>query len=80
MKLPGAKEVKFAAGKKPQTQQITFVSESEGITKEDAVKSLGKKATRYVVTAWTDPKATKPEGEAGESKESTDDKDETEKS
>ena len=57
MKLPGTKEVKFAAGKKPQTQQVTVISEKEGVTKEDAVKSLGKKATRYVVTAWTSPSA-----------------------
>jgi hypothetical protein len=69
MKLPGAKEVKFAVGKKPNTQQITFVSEKEGVTKEEAVKSLGKRATRFVVTAWTDPNAPKPEGETEEAKD-----------
>ena len=55
MKLPGAKEVKIAAGEKAGTQKVTVVSDTEGITKEDAVKALGKKSTRFVVTAWTDP-------------------------
>ena len=67
MKLPGAKEVKFTVGKKPNTRKVTFVSEKEGITKEEAVKSLGKRATKFVVTSWTDPNAPKPEGEGEES-------------
>jgi hypothetical protein len=71
MKLPGAKEVKFEAGKKPGTQKVILVAAKEGITKEEAVKSLGKKANRYVVKAWTDPSAAAEETEkADEAEES----------
>ena len=52
MSLPGVKEVKIEDGDKPKTQKITVIGEKTGITKEDAVKSLGKKAKRYVVVTW----------------------------
>ncbi len=55
MKLPGVKEVKIEAGDTPSTQKVTVVGEKEGITKEEAVKSLGTKATKFVVETWTAP-------------------------
>ena len=70
MKLPGATEVKIEAGDKPGTQKVTLVSKEPGVTKEAAVKSLGKQATRYVVVTWTDPTAPTDEAdEADEEKE-----------
>lgn len=54
MSLPGVKEVKIEAGDKPKTQKVTVVGEKEGITKEEAVKSLGNKAKRFVVVTWTE--------------------------
>lgn len=54
MSLPGVKEVKIEAGDTPKTQKVTVVGEKSGITKEEAVKSLGKKAERFVVVTWTE--------------------------
>ena len=60
MTLPGAKDVKIEAGKKPATQKVTLVADKGGITKDEAVKSLGTKASRFVVKKWADPTAAKP--------------------
>jgi hypothetical protein len=51
--------VKFAAGAKAGTQKITVVSTDKGISKDDAVKALGKKSKTYVVKTWTEPAADK---------------------
>ena len=66
-KLDDAALKKIEAGDKPGTQKVTLVSKEPGVTKEAAVKSLGKQATRYVVVTWTDPTA--PADEADEEKE-----------
>ena len=55
MKLPGVTEVKIEAGDKPKTKKVTVVSSESGITKEDAVKSLGNKAKRFKVESWAAP-------------------------
>jgi hypothetical protein len=55
MSLPGVKDVKIEAGDKAGTQKVTVTGEKTGITKEDAVKSLGSKAKRFVVKTWTAP-------------------------
>ncbi len=70
MKIPGVKEVKFKAADPPKdanapkvagARKVIVVTEKEGVTKDDAVKALGKKAKRYVVKSWTDPTAKKTE-------------------
>ena len=57
MKLPGVTEVKIEAGEKPKTQKVTVISSKTGITKEDAIASLGKKASRFKVVTWSSPTA-----------------------
>jgi copper chaperone CopZ len=56
MKLPGVTEVKFTAGSKPKTKKVTVLSAQGGITKEDAVKALGK-TTKFVVVTWSEGSA-----------------------
>lgn len=55
MKLPGVTAVKIEAGDTPKTQKVTVTSDKSGITKDDAVKSLGSKAKKFVVKTWTEP-------------------------
>ena len=45
-------------GDKPNTQKVVFKSTSAKVTKEAAIKALGKKKDRYVVEALK-PAATK---------------------
>jgi hypothetical protein len=42
-------DIKIEAGDKPGTQKVTFKSTSDKISKQDAIKKLGSKASRYVV-------------------------------
>lgn len=65
MKLPGVTEVKIEPGDTPTTQKVTVVTDKTGITKDEAVKSLGKSATRFVVKTWTEPAAKKDESKKG---------------
>jgi copper chaperone CopZ len=51
-KLDGVQSVEFAAGEKEGTQVVTVKSSKSGLTKEQAVKALGKSATQYVVKDW----------------------------
>jgi hypothetical protein len=44
--------VEIEAGDEAGTQKVTVVTNKDGITKEDAIKSLGDKASRYVVHTW----------------------------
>jgi hypothetical protein len=44
--------VEIAAGDQPGTQMVTVTSTSGNITKEQAVKSLGEQASKYVVVSW----------------------------
>jgi hypothetical protein len=45
--------VEIAAGDKPGTQKVTVTTSSaKAITKQDAVKSLGEEAAKYVVVSW----------------------------
>ena len=62
MKLPGVTDVKIEAGDTPVTQKVTVTTDKEGITKEDAVKSLGAKAKRFVVKTWTAPEKEEKKG------------------
>lgn len=63
MTIPGVKGIRFEAADpptdpsapKPSGARKVIVVSDETLTQDDAVKSLGKKATRYVVTGWTDP-------------------------
>jgi hypothetical protein len=55
MKLPGVTAVKIVAGAKPKTQKVIVTSDKTGITKDAAVKSLGKTAKKFVVKTWTEP-------------------------
>jgi|TARA_B110000438_G_scaffold278387_1_gene301889 hypothetical protein len=55
MKLPGVTAVKIEAGAKPKTQKVTVTTDKAGITKEAAVKSLGKAAKKFVVKTWAEP-------------------------
>ena len=48
-KLEAVGDIKIEKGKKPGTQTVVFNSKKSDLTKDDAVKSLGKKASRYVV-------------------------------
>ncbi len=43
------KDIKIVKGDKPGTQKVSFASTNAKLTKDLAVKSLGKKASRYVV-------------------------------
>ena len=70
MKIPGVKQVSFKAADPPKdanapkvrgARKVIVATEKQGLTKDDAVKALGKKATRYVVKSWTDPTAKKTE-------------------
>lgn len=56
-KLAGVTDVKLGTGAKKGAQKVIVTSTTSGITKEQAVKALGKKAKTYVVTAWTEPAA-----------------------
>jgi hypothetical protein len=53
-KLEGvdSKTITIEAGKKEGTQAVSFKSTSAKLKKEDAVKSLGKEATKYVVVTF----------------------------
>lgn len=55
MKLPGVTAVKIEAGDKPKTQKVTVTTDKTGITKDEAVKTLGKNSTKFVVKTWTEP-------------------------
>jgi hypothetical protein len=44
--------VEIAAGDKPGTQKVTVTSTAGSIKKEDAIKSLGDEAAKYVVVTW----------------------------
>lgn len=44
--------VEIKAGKKAGTQLVIVKGTKTGLTKEQAVKSLGDKASRFVVKAW----------------------------
>ena len=41
--------MKIASGDKPGTQKVTVISTSGDLTKEKAIKSLGRKASTYKV-------------------------------
>ena len=63
--MAGFKSIAFAAGEEAGTQKVTVVTDgSEEVTKEQAVKSLGDKAEKFVVQTWT-----KEGAEAEEEKE-----------
>ena len=53
-KLEGidAKSITIEAGEKQGTRKVTFKSASAKLKKEDAVKSLGEQATKYVVVTF----------------------------
>jgi copper chaperone CopZ len=51
-KLEGVSKVEIAVGDQPGTQKVTVTSTSGSITKDQAVKSLGEEASRYVVVTW----------------------------
>ena len=53
-KLPGVDKttITIEAGDKAGTQKVTFQSTSDKLKKEDAVKSLGEEAKRYVVVTF----------------------------
>lgn len=51
-KLEGVSKVQIVPGDKPGTQKVTVTSSSTGLTKEQAVASLGSSASTYVVHAW----------------------------
>lgn len=68
MTIPEVKAVQFEAGDPPGdsgARKVTLFSDQGGLTKDDAVKALGKKATRYVVTSWTAPAPEPAEGSGG---------------
>ena len=44
--------MEILAGDKPRTQKVKVTTTNAKLTKEDAIKSLGKKAQRYVVHTW----------------------------
>jgi hypothetical protein len=47
-----SKTITFGDGAKAGTQKVTFHSSSAKLKKEDAVKSLGAEATKYVVVTF----------------------------
>ncbi len=50
--------MKIENGDEPGTQKVTVVTDgSVEITKEDAIESLGDKASRYVVVDWAKQEA-----------------------
>jgi hypothetical protein len=51
--------ITIEAGEKQGTQKVTFKSASEKLKKEDAVKSLGAEAARYVVVTFGPKEAKK---------------------
>ena len=57
--------MKFGKGAKKGAQKIVVTSTSTGITKDQAVKALGTKASKYVVTAWTEPAEEEPKEDKG---------------
>lgn len=51
--MPGSKEVRIEAGDAEGTQKVTVVTDgSAEVTKEQAIASLGDKASRFVVVTW----------------------------
>lgn len=44
--------MEIKAGEKAGTQLVIVKGSEKGLTKEQAVKSLGDKATRFVVKEW----------------------------
>lgn len=68
--MEGFKSIRIENGDKPGTQKVTVVTDGAAdLTKEDAVQSLGKKASRYVVVNWAKEGAM--ESEAAPEKEAT---------
>ncbi|NNC88042.1 MAG: hypothetical protein HKN82_06220 [Akkermansiaceae bacterium] len=71
MKLPNVTSVEIKPGKKEGTQLAIVKSSEKGITKEQAVKSLGDKAERFVVKTWNQGgKKKKTDADAKEKKAS----------
>ena len=69
--MKGFSSIKIENGEKPGTQKVTVVTDgSSEVTKEDAIASLGDKASRFVVVTW-DKQEAEAEGEKkdGEAKE-----------
>ena len=52
--LDGVKTVKVVAGKERGTQAVTVIGTKAGLTKDQAIKSLGTKASRFVVKKWNE--------------------------
>ena len=73
MKISGVTQVQFKAADPPKdgappvrgARKVVVTSDKAGLTKDDAVKALGKKATRYIVKSWADPTATTEEAKEG---------------
>ena len=73
MKITGVTQVQFKAADPPKegakpargARKVIVTSDKSGLTKDDAVKALGKKAKRYVVTSWTDPTAKEEQATEG---------------
>ena len=54
MSLPKVTSVDIQPGDEAGTQLVVVKSGETGITKEQAVKSLGSKAERFVVKTWAE--------------------------
>ena len=48
-KLPGVTEVEITRGEQENTQKVTFASQADNLTKQDAINALGQSATQYHV-------------------------------
>lgn len=51
-KLKDVSNVQIVRGDKPGTQKVTVTSASPGLTKEQAIATLGDSASTYVVHTW----------------------------
>jgi len=52
MSLEGVSNVEVLKGEKAGTQKVIVTSSSSELTKEQAIKSLGDNAKKYVVEKW----------------------------
>jgi hypothetical protein len=57
MSLPKVTSVDIQPGDEAGTQTVIVKSAETGITKDQAVKSLGSKAERFVVKTWAEKNA-----------------------
>ncbi|MEZ0390186.1 MAG: heavy-metal-associated domain-containing protein [Verrucomicrobium sp.] len=48
-KLPGVTQVEITRGEQENTQKVTFASQVDNLTKQDAINALGQSASQYQV-------------------------------